>query len=69
VFVPFGMKGYKKVSDFLIDEKMPRHEKAGQYVLVSGADIVWLVGRRIDERYRITPASTEALVVTLHTHY
>ncbi|MDR2362598.1 MAG: tRNA lysidine(34) synthetase TilS [Prevotellaceae bacterium] len=69
VFVPFGMNGYKKVSDFLIDEKVSLHEKAEQYVLVSGADIVWLVGRRIDERYKITPATDEALVVTLHTNY
>ncbi|MDR0729326.1 MAG: tRNA lysidine(34) synthetase TilS [Prevotellaceae bacterium] len=69
VFIPFGMNGYKKVSDLLIDEKVPLHEKAEQYVLVSGADIVWLVGRRIDERYRITPATNEALVVTLHTNY
>ncbi|MDR0667685.1 MAG: tRNA lysidine(34) synthetase TilS [Prevotellaceae bacterium] len=66
-FVPFGMKGRKKVSDFLIDEKMPRHRKASQYVLTSGADVVWLVGRRIDDRYRITPATAEALVITLYT--
>ncbi|MDR1680513.1 MAG: tRNA lysidine(34) synthetase TilS [Prevotellaceae bacterium] len=67
-FIPFGMKGSKKISDFLIDEKIPLHEKARQYVLVSGAEIVWLVGRRIDERYKVTPDTPEELVITLRSH-
>jgi tRNA(Ile)-lysidine synthase len=63
VFQPFGMNGFKKVSDFLIDEKTPRHEKDRQYVLLSGDDIVWLIGRRIDERYRVTDDTKEILIV------
>jgi len=53
-FVPFGMDGFKKVSDFLIDQKIPLNEKENIYVLVSGNDIVWVVGIRIDNRYKIT---------------
>lgn len=60
-FVPFGMSGHKKVSDFLINEKVPLPEKGRQFVLVSGDDIVWLVGRRIDDRYKIT-GSTENIL-------
>ncbi|MGN0007790.1 MAG: tRNA lysidine(34) synthetase TilS [Alistipes sp.] len=60
-FVPFGMNGRKKVSDFLIDHKVSVVEKSRQFVLVSGNDIVWLVGRRIDDRYRIT-ATTEKIL-------
>ncbi|MDR0694562.1 MAG: tRNA lysidine(34) synthetase TilS, partial [Prevotellaceae bacterium] len=63
-FMPFGMKGMKKVSDFLIDEKVPLHEKAQQYVLLSGNDIVWVVGRRIDERYKIADGTKEILIIT-----
>ena len=52
-FCPLGMRGYKKVSDFLIDAKAPLWEKEQQWVLCCGEDIVWLVGRRIDERYKL----------------
>ena len=47
-FIPFGMTGRKKVSDFLIDAKVSVPEKQRQFVLLSGDEIVWLVGRRID---------------------
>ncbi len=53
-FVPYGMTGRKKVSDYLIDRKVSMPEKARQFVLLSGDDIVWLVGRRIDDRFRLT---------------
>jgi len=62
-FIPLGMKGVKKVSDFLIDEKIPLHKKSRQYVLVSGENIVWVVGQRIDERYKITEKTTEILII------
>ncbi|MDR0294678.1 MAG: tRNA lysidine(34) synthetase TilS [Prevotellaceae bacterium] len=54
-FVPLGMKGKKKVSNFLIDNKISLHHKEKQLVLLSGENIVWLVGQRIDERYKVTP--------------
>ena len=53
-FVPFGMKGKKKLSDFFIDEKYTINEKENTFVLVSGEDIVCILGRRSDNRYRIT---------------
>jgi tRNA(Ile)-lysidine synthase len=52
-FIPFGMSGRKKLSDYLIDKKVSLAEKRRQFVLVSGDDIVWVVGRRIDDRYAI----------------
>lgn len=64
-FTPFGMKGHKKVSDFLIDIKMPRHLKDQQYVLLSGGQIVWLVGQRIDARYAIQKTTKKVYFVTL----
>ena len=56
-FTPLGMKGKKKVSDFLIDNKIPLHHKEKQLVILSEKNIVWLVGQRIDERYKTTSAT------------
>ncbi len=66
-FVPFGMTGRKKVSDYLIDHKVSVVEKSRQFVLVSGEDIVWLVGRRIDDRFRITDKTEKILKVYRET--
>ena len=52
-FIPLGMKGKKKVSDFLIDAKVPVNLKPDQLVLVSNEEIIWLVDKRIDERYKL----------------
>ena len=63
-FIPFGMTGRKKVSDFLIDAKVSAAEKQRQFVLLSGDDIVWLVGRRIDDRFRLTDSTENVLRIT-----
>lgn len=52
-FQPFGMKGMKKLSDYLTDEKVPVHEKEHVFVLCSGDSIVWVVGYRPDERFKV----------------
>ncbi|MFI3299498.1 MAG: tRNA lysidine(34) synthetase TilS [Rikenellaceae bacterium] len=64
-FVPLGMTGQKKVSDFLIDQKVSLPDKERQGVLLSGEDIVWVVGRRIDNRYRVTERSRTVIKITL----
>ena len=64
VFVPLGMEGHKKVSDYLIDAKVPLPDKERQLVVVSGDDIVWLVGRRIDHRYRVAEETRQVLRIT-----
>lgn len=54
VFCPLGMKGKeKKLSDFLIDEKIPLDRKAEVLVVADGEKIVWICGMRVDERYRV----------------
>ncbi len=63
-FVPFGMSGRKKVSDFLIDAKVSMAEKSRQFVLLSGDDVVWLVGRRAGDRFRLTRQTENVLKIT-----
>lgn len=62
-FTPLGMAQEKKLSDFLIDLKIPFHHKADVTVLESGGDIVWVVGYRISERYKVKPETRRVLVI------
>ncbi len=61
-FIPLGIKGRKKISDFMIDKKFPMPDKSKIQVLVSMGKIVWLVGHRIDERYKITRSTKKIFV-------
>ncbi len=63
-FIPLGMSGRKKISDFLIDEKVSMPEKERQFVLVSGSEIVWVIGRRISEKFKIGAESENILRIT-----
>ncbi|MFR9649949.1 MAG: tRNA lysidine(34) synthetase TilS [Rikenellaceae bacterium] len=62
--VPLGMHGRKMISDMLVDMKVSIPSKSRQFVLLSGDDIVWLVGRRIDERYKITSTTENVMKIT-----
>ncbi|MEO6883850.1 MAG: tRNA lysidine(34) synthetase TilS [Bacteroidia bacterium] len=63
-FYPLGMKSKKKLSDYFIDKKISIQEKEKIEVLLSGnGDIVWLVGQRIDERYKITATTKKNYIV------
>jgi tRNA(Ile)-lysidine synthase len=60
-FIPFGMEQPKKLSDFFIDEKIPRYKKETIPVLESHGNIVWVCGVRLDNRYRIKPSTRNVL--------
>ena len=65
-FVPFGMNGMKLVSDYLTDRKKNVFEKRQQLVLTDAQQrIVWLVGERTDNRFRITAHTQQALRLTI----
>ncbi|MBQ6613019.1 MAG: tRNA lysidine(34) synthetase TilS [Alistipes sp.] len=62
-FQPLGMSGRKKISDYLIDKKVSMAQKSRQFVLLSGDDIVWVVGRRLDDRFAITKRTERVLKI------
>lgn len=62
-FVPFGMKGRKKVSDYFTDQKFNRFQKEQTWLLCSGDDILWIVGQRSDNRFRISADSRNILIL------
>jgi len=62
-FFPFGMKQRQKVSDFFINNKLSMLEKEHSWLLVSGEDIVWIVGQRMDNRFRLTDETKEVVEV------
>ena len=65
-FVPFGMTGTKLLSDYLTDRKKNIFEKRAQLVLTDAQQrILWLVGERTDNRFRITPHTQQVLRLTL----
>ena len=65
-FVPFGMNGSKLVSDFLTDQKKSLFEKREQLVLVqSNNDILWVIGERPDNRYRVTAETKAVLIIEI----
>jgi tRNA(Ile)-lysidine synthase len=63
-FMPIGMKGKKKLSDFLIDQKVPLNLKDNVFVLVSAdGKIAWVIGFRPDERFKVTEQTERVLTV------
>ncbi|MRR23049.1 tRNA lysidine(34) synthetase TilS [bacterium] len=64
-FMPLGMKQLKKISDFLIDLKVPATRKGQVLLLISGSDVMWVMGYRIDDRFRVTPRTKRILVLTV----
>lgn len=60
-FMPLGMKHKKLLSDFFIDKKMSIFDKEQTALLVSGNEIIWVIGHRIDQRYCITEKTVKIL--------
>jgi tRNA(Ile)-lysidine synthase len=59
------MSQLKKISDFLIDLKVPVTEKEKVLLLLSGNKVMWVMGYRIDNRFRITDSTERILIMTM----
>jgi len=66
-FFPFGMKQRKKISDFFIDNKLSLLEKEHSWILESNNEIVWIVGQRLDDRFRVTKETREVIEFSIQT--
>ncbi|MEN8788821.1 MAG: tRNA lysidine(34) synthetase TilS [Flavobacteriaceae bacterium] len=64
-FYPLGMKGKKMVSKFYKDEKMNTLEKESQWLLFSADRLVWVIGKRADDRFKIGPETKNILRIRL----
>ncbi|MBS2211109.1 tRNA lysidine(34) synthetase TilS [Carboxylicivirga mesophila] len=64
-FMPLGMKNFKKLSDFFIDEKYSLKDKEDAWLMLSGESIVWVLGKRIDERYKVMKRTKRILEIQL----
>jgi tRNA(Ile)-lysidine synthase len=62
-FYPQGMKGKKKISKFFKDEKYSLIDKENQWLLLSEDKIVWVLGKRLDERFKVTDFTTDVLKI------
>jgi tRNA(Ile)-lysidine synthase len=64
-FIPLGMKGRKKISDFLIDKKISMNLKKVIFLLTSQGNVLWVVGHRADDRFKITATTQRVLKVEI----
>ena len=64
-FFPLGMKNRKKISDFLIDEKVSVADKDLLTVLEANGEVIWVVGHRIDDRFKVTERTIQILRMQL----
>lgn len=62
-FIPFGMSGRKKLSDYFTDHKYSLKDKQDVWLILSEDDIVWIVGERSDERFKITEESKNIFII------
>ena len=62
-FYPHGMEGKKKLSKFFKDEKFSIIDKSNAWLLCSDNQIVWVIGKRVDDRFKVTTATTKILKI------
>lgn len=63
VFYPLGMKGKQKLSDFFVHKKFTNHQKETSWLLCSSNEIVWVLGHRIDNRFKVTEKTKRVLEI------
>ncbi|MCH8326512.1 MAG: tRNA lysidine(34) synthetase TilS, partial [Bacteroidetes bacterium] len=64
-FYPVGLNGTKKISDYLTEQKIPNYKKREQLVLTNNNKIVWVLGLRLDDRFKITSNTKKVYSICL----
>ncbi len=64
-FIPFGMRGHKKLKDFFVDLKVPMEQRHSTPILCCDDTPVWVCGFRIDDRFKVTSDAKRVLKITL----
>jgi tRNA(Ile)-lysidine synthase len=64
-FYPLGMNRKKKLSDYFTDRKYSLPDKENARILESDGKIVWILGERLDERFKVTSSTTTILLIRL----
>ena len=62
-FIPFGMRGKQKISDYFINKKLSLAEKENTWLLCDSEKIVWIVSHRSDNRYRVDDTTKNVYIV------
>ncbi|MFW5915974.1 MAG: tRNA lysidine(34) synthetase TilS [Bacteroidota bacterium] len=68
-FKPFGFNHFKKLSDFFVDRKYSLLDKERVWILASGEKIIWIIGDRLDDRFKIEPDTRRILEITWADDY
>lgn len=64
-FIPFGMRGKKKISDYFVDQKISNEAKKNAWILTTEDDsVAWIVGFRADNRFRVSNDTSEVLCLS-----
>jgi tRNA(Ile)-lysidine synthase len=64
-FYPLGMNGRKKLSDYFIDQKFSLLDKQNAWLMLSGKKIVWIIGHRIDDRFKFDPQTKRVFKISI----
>jgi tRNA(Ile)-lysidine synthase len=64
-FMPFGMKGHKKLKDFFVDLKVPLEQRHSTPILCCDDALVWVCGFRIDDRFKVTSETKRVMKLSL----
>jgi tRNA(Ile)-lysidine synthase len=64
-FYPFGMTGKKKLSKYFKDEKFSLIDKSTTWILCSDNEIVWVINKRMDDRFKVNNNTTTILKITI----
>jgi tRNA(Ile)-lysidine synthase len=65
-FIPFGMKKHKKISDYFIDQHFSLLDKENAWILTSNEKIVWIIGERSDEYFKITEKTKKIMILEVN---